>query len=303
MKRILVPVDYSENAQNALTSAFEIAHLAGAELILLHVFYPIMAPPAAHSAMDVIQSMEEGQARSLLDFVEQIRNSITIDSGKAGSFSTVPVKVIAKMGGAYEKILETIERYNVDLVLMGMQGGEAVSQALVGSTTISVMQKSRVPVLAVPKGSTFNQFATIVFAINLRKLHDKADLSFLRDFVKVFKANLQVLHLYRNETQQNTYEATQPLQHLVQQFEDIPYTVNFDVQENVARGIQNFIRAQKAELLVLVPQKHSMLERLLDKSVTGRITAHPLVPLLALPSNTLTPPDTTPETLVTHVQL
>ncbi|NEM97532.1 universal stress protein [Pontibacter burrus] len=303
MKKILVAVDYSENAQNALNYAFEIARIAGAELYLIHAFYPIMSPPAAHSAADVTQALEEGKGRSLLEFAEQTRQNLTIESGEAGRFSGVTIKAFAKMGGSYEKILEAIDRYTIDLVVMGMQGGEAVSQALLGSTTISVMQKSRVPVLAVPSGLTFNQFATIVFAINLSKIQARADLRFVSDFVKTFKANLQVLHLYRNETQQQTFDATYPLQLLTEQFKEIPYTFNFDVKENVAQGIQDFIRTEKADLLVLIPQKHTMLERLLDKSVTGRITAHPQVPLLALPPATLHPQVTNPESMVTQGQL
>lgn len=303
MKKILVAVDYSENAQNALNYAFEIARIAGAELYLVHAFYPIMSPPAAHSATDVIQALEEGKGRSLLEFAEQTRKNLTIESGEAGRFDAVAIKAFAKMGGSYEKILEAIDRYTIDLVVMGMQGGEAVSQALLGSTTISVMQKSRVPMLAVPGGITFNQFATIVFAINLSKLHARADLHFVSDFVKTFKANLQVLHLYRNQTQQYTFDATYPLQLLTEQFREIPYTINFDVNANVAQGIQDFIRTEKADLLVLIPQKHTVLERLLDKSVTGKITARPLVPLLALPPATLNPQVTNLEREVTQAQL
>lgn len=303
MKRILVPVDYSENAQNALAYAFEIARLAGAELMLLHVFFPSMSPSAAHNVTDVMEDMEEGKSRELLEFADQVRKILTIESEAPGRFDAVPVKVVAKLGGAYEKILETIERYDTDLVVMGMQGGEAVSQALLGSTTISVIQKSRVPVLAVPKGVDFNQFATIVFAIDLRKLNATTNLRFLSDVVQIFKANLQVLHVYRNETQQNTFDTTPPLQHLVDQFEHIPYTVNFDVQENVAAAIQQFIRAKRADLLVLIPQKHTILDRLLDKSITGKITARPLVPLLALPADTLLNQGNAQEPLVTHVPL
>ncbi|MBB6611880.1 universal stress protein [Pontibacter sp. Tf4] len=294
MKNIIVPVDYSENSRNALTYAFEIAQLAGARIILFHAFYPIMSPPAAYDAMDVIKALEEGKTKALLEFGVLTKQDLNTRSSEEGKFDTVPLKAVARMGGSYEKILEAIATFEADLVIMGMQGGDAIAQALLGSTTISVMQASQVPVLAVPKGVHFDKFATIVFAVNLSKLHAQADLHFLSHFVQTFKANLQVLHLYKNEAQRDTFDTTQPLQHLTEQFKAIPYTINFDVQEDVARGIQNFIRTEKADLLVLIPQPHNMVARLLDKSVTGRITARPRVPLLALPASTLQPgkPDT-----------
>lgn len=45
-----------------------------------------------------------------------------------------------------------------------------------------------------------------------------------------------------------------------------------------------FVQEQQADLLILIPQKHPFLERVLDTSVTWKILSKPFVPLLALPS-------------------
>lgn len=214
MKTILVPIDFSASSRNSFCYALELASRSNAEVILFNVFFPVMSPPATYEAADVIVALEEGKVKELELFSDASRKGIcdetrlqaaataaTDVSEKIAALDKVKVRCVAKMGGSYEKILEAITQYQVDLVVMGMQTGEAVSQAILGSTTISVMQESQVPVLAIPQGVTFRSFKSVVFAINLRKLPATADLHLLRDFVKMLGAKLEVPHLYRTNEQ------------------------------------------------------------------------------------------------------
>ncbi|MCX2740342.1 universal stress protein [Pontibacter anaerobius] len=287
MKTILVPIDYSDNSQNALAYALDIARITGAEIILFHAFYPIMTPPASINATDVILALEEGKARSLEDFGLAIRAEVGVAQGQAETYNSIPMKSVARMGDSYEMIVEAIHKYNTDLVVMGMQGGGPINQTLLGSTTISVMQESPVPILSVPENIPFRHFSKVVFATNLSKIPTNADLHLLRDFLKAFDAKLKILHLYRNNLQVASFDPGAALELLAEKLKGIEMECSFDIQDEVAEGIQRFIRQQQADLLVLIPQRHNFMSRLLDRSVTGKITAHPQVPLLALPAATL----------------
>ncbi|WP_161888369.1 universal stress protein [Pontibacter russatus] len=300
MKTILVPIDYSDNSLNILTYALEIARVAGMDVIAFHAFFPIVSPPAAYDAADVVMALEEGKAKELESFAEDARQlaaqayasqSSTITG--TGTDRTIPdfngikISCVTRMGGAFEQIMRAIRLYKADLVVMGMQEGEALSQALLGSTTISVMQESNVPVLAVPKGAIYKGFGSVLFAADLHHVNARTDLHLLRDFMEPFQPKLQVLHLYRTEKQFEEFEAQGALEALSRNFRDVSYNVSFDLREDVAAGIQEYIKEQRADLLVLIPQKHTFFERLLGKSITGKITAYPSVPLLALPSSIL----------------
>ncbi|WP_276496358.1 universal stress protein [Pontibacter litorisediminis] len=288
MKTILVPIDYSNNSRNALAYALEIARVTGAELVLFHAFYPIMTPPASLNATDVILALEEGKARSLEDFGRINLAEIGTANGHLGAYKNLRLKAVAKMGGSYEMILEAIRQQEAELVVMGMQGGGALSQALLGSNTISVMQESKVPILAVPENIPFHRFEKVLFATNLSKMPATADLEPLRDFVMAFQAKLHVLHLYRNNLQLASFDPHMAQEQLAAKLQGIEMSFAYDISEEVASDIQQHIQELQADLLVLIPQRHNFLERLLNKSVTGKITAHPLVPLLALPASTLT---------------
>jgi nucleotide-binding universal stress UspA family protein len=298
MKTILVPIDYSEDSKNALSYALEIARITGSEIILFHVFYPIVSPPAAYDVADVVLALEEARTKDLATFasttIQELSERSAITNGKQG-YDDVSLRSVARMGIAYEMILKAVDKYKVDLVIMGMQGGGSISQAILGSTTISVMQAGLVPVLAIPKRVPYSPFQSVVFAVNLKKLPADVDLRMLRKFLLAYKAQLHVLHLYRTKEQQVKFDALPALENIAEKLEGVSYEAAFDVVEDVAAGIQQFIQENAADLLVMLPQKHNFIGRLFDRSVTGRITAHPLVPLLALPFGSLQPVATTAE--------
>lgn len=292
MKNILVPIDYSEDSKNALSYALEIARITGSEIILFYAFYPIVSPPATYDVADVVLALEEARTKDLATFASKTMLELakkSDQSDKDPGYDKVSIRSVAKMGTAFELIVKAIDRYKVDLVIMGMQGGGAISQAILGSTTISVIQAGLVPVLAIPKGVPYSPFKSVVFAVNLKKLPATADLHMLRAFSLAYEAQLHVLHLYRNIEQRATFDAFPALKAISEKLEDVPYKAAFDVTEDVAAGIQRFIQEKEADLLVMLPQKHNFIERLFDRSITGKITAHPSVPLLALPSGTLQP--------------
>lgn len=298
MKTLLVPIDYSDNSQNALSFALETARMTGSDIMLFHAFFPVTSPPAAYDVADVVRALEEARTKDLAAFARTAMQELAEKTATTNAISghdKVSIRSVAKMGTSFELILKALDEYKVDLVIMGLQGGGAISQAVLGSTTLSMMQASLVPVLAIPKGVSFTPFKSVVFAVNLSKLPAAADLRLLRDFLLACEAKLHVLHLYQNDEQQVKFDARPALENIAGKLEGVAYEVSFNVVEDVAADIQQFIQEKAADLLVLLPQKHNFIQRLLDKSVTGRITAHPLVPLLALPFGSLLPVATTTE--------
>jgi nucleotide-binding universal stress UspA family protein len=202
-------------------------------------------------------------------------------SKKAG----IEIRSICKFGFAFDEILKAVDVHRADLVIMGMRGGGAIRRALLGRTTLSVMRDVHVPVLAIPLNACYEQFKNIVFAADLSKLPSHLVLDTLREFVKTFKAKLQVLHLNKdNLQQQEEYKAMAALETLGDHLYDVDYKVTFQQRDDAAEALQEFIYNQHADLLVLVPQKHTVLEMLLNKSLTQRMMVRNFVPVLALPT-------------------
>lgn len=202
----------------------------------------------------------------------------------------IHITCVCSFGLTTEEILKGIRVYEADLVVMGMRGAGAISQALIGSTTMAIIQNSDTPVLAVPAHKKFKGLHSVVAAIDPVNLPDLHILSCLRAIVKAFESKLHVVHLYKEKVQQ---QERQPAQNMLGALQDNLQDIAFDVQvkqtENVTKGIREYVQEQQADLLVLLPREHSFLNRLLSKTTTMQVAAKPYLPLLTLPSNAAEP--------------
>lgn len=315
MKTILVPTDYSQEGHNALLWAMEIAQIAKAQIVLFHAFYQPVSYPYDKDYSAVVNELERQHNEKLEAYLSQtrlsLRNSIsisfksrveagalegsksqlsksgfhTIETDNASARKAeVQIRCVCKLGFAFDQILKAIDVHRVDLVVMGMKGIGALHMALLGRTTLHVMRDANVPVLAVPLHARFQGFKSIVFAADLFSLPSTAVLEALRQVVKLFNSHLQVLHLYHgNSLVIEKKKALAALDTLDRALYDLSFEVVFEQQEAVAEGVRGFVQEQQADLLVLIPQKHPFLERLLDTSVTRKMLTNPITPLLALP--------------------
>jgi len=313
MKRILVPTDYSQDAHDTLLYALEMACLTGSEIVLLHAFYQPISCPFGQDYSAVVNELERQKTKKLEAYAHKVRQSILGDfsleftsvaetrTREEGALSKsgfhtveldrtparkaeVKIRCVCKFGFAPEEILKAADVHQVDLVVMGMRGDGALRRALLGRTTLQVMREATVPVLAVPLHAPFEGFKSVIFAADLFRLPTSAVLEALRQFVKLFNSHLQVLHLYHESSLEREKEKALAVLNLLDfQLYDLHYEVAFKQGEDIAAGIQRYVQEQQADLLVLVPQKHPFLERLLGKSLTQKVWSTSAVPILALP--------------------
>ncbi|WP_125185166.1 universal stress protein [Botryobacter ruber] len=316
MKTILVPTDYSRQAQNALSYALEIAKETKAEIILFHAFYKTIYTPDTVEIDTMIAAMEAEKCRELEKYAETAKQALCKDfamqfistekvSSEAEALLTqtksgfhrieldtalakkedVKIRCVARFGLAFDQILIATQLYKADLVIMGMKGKGAFSSVFLGNTTIAVIQDSPVPVLAVPTDVPYKVLKNVVLALNLTLLPSNIALNWLRDFVAVIKSKLQVLHLYQEGSQQEVRDkAYKALDTLDVHLHDITYKVVFKQRDDVAEGLQQYVQEQRSDLLILIPSQHTFLEKLLNKSIVGKLSAQANVPLLSLPS-------------------
>ncbi|MCC9168821.1 universal stress protein, partial [Pontibacter harenae] len=319
---ILVPTDFSKDAHNALLYAIEIAQLLNAEIVLLNAFYQPVSFPYGKDYTTVINALEMEKAEKLEAYANEVRLSLvknfsveyctTITTGvaeeqdlsltKSGFHrvaiddavlkkAEVNIKCVCKYGVAEDEVIKAADVHKADLVVMGMCGNRALNRTFLGSTALHVMRKAQVPVLAVPIMVSYKGVKSIVFAADLLKLPSPRILSSLCEFVNVFSSRLHVLHVYKKNTLLVQKEdALAALDMLDQQLNNINYSVTFQQQDDIAEGVQGFVANKQHDLLVLIPQKHSFLEKLFKESVTSMVMTKAFIPLLAIPSDAAVQP-------------
>lgn len=132
---IVAPVDFSESSRLALVLAARLAHRCGARLLVFHAQDPLLSAAARVEGI----ALEEETRVELARFVRS--------APPAGDIATIHEVVI---GQAAPAIAEMAHANAIDLIVMGVRGMSGVERALFGSTTRGVLQRSDVPVLAVP---------------------------------------------------------------------------------------------------------------------------------------------------------
>lgn len=137
VRRIVVPVDFSDSSRDALRFALALAQALGASVDVLHV----LEPPSGMLSGAGSEALAEdpAEARALLrDFVTA--------AGGSGQVSTTER---VESGGAHDRIVSIAEQEGFDLIVMGTSGRTGRAQVLVGSVAETVVRTSTRPVLTV----------------------------------------------------------------------------------------------------------------------------------------------------------
>lgn len=141
VRRILVPIDFSDATDTAVQHAKEIALTYGAELDLLHVVEEPFYPPAYD-----LGSMSF-PTQDVLDRVEkQLGDMAREDIGYEH------VMVQAAAGYPPHEILDYIEDNDIDLTVLASHGRTGLDRILLGSVAERVLRQSPKPVFVVKPG-------------------------------------------------------------------------------------------------------------------------------------------------------
>jgi nucleotide-binding universal stress UspA family protein len=138
LRKILVPVDFSDCSRKALQYAIPFAHAFKAELLLLHVLEPYLPYPemtALDTATLQAESREYGE-KGLRKLQQSIGDEVVC-------------KIVLRLGKPHREIVEAAGELAVDLIIISTHGYSGLSRVMLGSTTERVVRSASCPVLGV----------------------------------------------------------------------------------------------------------------------------------------------------------
>jgi nucleotide-binding universal stress UspA family protein len=139
-KRVLVPLDGSELAEETLPHAAVHAGQFGGEIVLLKVLEPLPEPSMA--GRGAVRSAEVASAQLAEDYLEGIAAGLR-EQG-------IPAQTVTVEGKPYVEIIRFAEENEIDLVVMSTRGHSGLSRWLLGSVADRVARGATVPLLLVP---------------------------------------------------------------------------------------------------------------------------------------------------------
>jgi len=139
-KKILVPLDGSELAEEALDHAEKLAETFDAEVILLQVvaFMPIYGAPELVVPFVVDEKQQEAAEKYLTRLAEELK--------KSGLKVTTKVKVGMQVAA---EIIDCAKESGVDLIVMCTHGRSGITRWVLGSVAHKVLTRAETPILLV----------------------------------------------------------------------------------------------------------------------------------------------------------
>ena len=288
IRRILVPVDFSEHSDNACHFALGLANKLKAEIKLIYSYFnplvssePYMENNAVAFHLEHIIGDIAKEARKQMTSLKQRLQQ----EARNKQFGQLKITSTLDKGIPENVILQYIEKYDPGVVVMGTKGRGESRLDYIGSVTKAVIKKSNVPVLAIPEKSIFSGFDYINRVSTNFDDNDFNSLRKLMTLVRPFEMKIFCIHITEGEEEPMDQVKMNSLKEYFQEeYPDFEIYCHMIRHEDVVEGLQDYIEKQEIDLLALTTHKRGMIERLFNPGITRKMLFHTHIPLLVFHS-------------------
>jgi nucleotide-binding universal stress UspA family protein len=278
MNKILVPSDFSEQANNAFDLALDLSRKSGAALHLLHVVEPVtstvgMTMPGTYmdNSMDqvfMMQLMTRSKER-VQQFLEDPK------------YQDLPVTVETAVDRLSSKVDEYVKAHGIDLIVMGTKGAGGLEEILIGSNAEKVVRHSTCPVITVRTAPIPFEVKNIAFATNCEE-DAPAMINLLKSMQKFFDATLHLVTINTPAHFQTDRDIRKKQREYAEKCGLRNFTLNIYNDSDEERGITYFADDIHADLIALGTHGRSGLARLFSGSIAESVVNHAKRPVLTL---------------------
>ncbi|MCK0109267.1 universal stress protein [Flavobacteriaceae bacterium S0825] len=273
MKKIIVPIDFSEHSEYALKTAAKLAKEANAELLVLHML----------ELSDVIltesDSQQQQKAVFFLKLVEQ-KFETFLDKEYLKDVNVTP---IVKHYKVFSEVNDVAKEHDVDLIVMGSHGTSGFKEFFVGSNTERVVRNSQTPVLVIKNEIKDINFGTAVFATSFEEENVRPYLNATSMF-KALGAKLKLLYVnLPNEHFKSSVEIEKKIAEFLitadgnlDKLNDVAYQADYTVEQ----GVMNYANKVGADIIAIPTHGRKGISHFFAGSIGEDIANHSPLPVI-----------------------
>jgi nucleotide-binding universal stress UspA family protein len=275
IKKILVPVDFSETGMLAFEHASFMARLAKADLLLLHVLpiqeyhFEIPEPVMRIENHDEVNRVVE---QKLDELVQQVRE-------KYGCVA----RSLSTRGKVAHEIMEIAREEKVDLIVMGTHGASGFEEFFIGSNAHKVVTVAPCPVITVQTHAKKLGFSNIVLPID-RTSHSREKVDMTVRLAELFVSKIHIVGLLESN-EEHEFEKLQivldQVQHAVEKT-GLPFTRKTVKGNNLAAEALKYGSAVNADLIVIMTEHESEMTGIFLGARAKQIVNHSRIPVLSI---------------------
>ena len=277
MKTLLVPTDFSPNAESALYYAMGLARLHSCKLILLNA---IERFPQEEPLLEEINEEEEEEKTKILDRLRSVGKQIDYAGGITYEYCVETGKDVVTL------IVNAASKIKADMIVMGTKGDRGAVDFIFGTITSAVIEAAICPVLAIPAGIRFDKpvkkmtYATEFLQSDLAALKTAATLAAAWD------AELNIVHVHQESAinGEPEREVDQLGKFIKLTEKEISYKkLSFELLrgETAESRLIEYLNSGKTDMILLSTKHRNYFGRLLNGSLTQNLSRLAPVPLIA----------------------
>jgi nucleotide-binding universal stress UspA family protein len=284
VKRIMLPYDFSANADKALSHAAFMTTLFKAELYIVHVINKT-------ELVDIILPMLNIKTEKVIENLVNERMTEVCERIKK-QFG-VKAKPIISSGNKTTELVNLAEENKIDLIVMGTQGKDSKSEYFLGSTAYRLITKSPVPVMTIKNKVDKKGYPKILLPIDLSQ-HSRQKVNYAIAMAKAFSGKITVLALY-NEKEKNDKFKLEVIANQIEKLcesKGVLHSAYIDKTHHRVGKTTSFAKKHKCDLIVtMTDQELEGLEGILS-TYDHQMVHTSKIPVISIPPEINTDMDT-----------
>ncbi|MBN2481159.1 MAG: universal stress protein [Bacteroidales bacterium] len=290
IKKILVPVDYSECSDFACRYAIKIACKVGAEIKLLHTYYsPAFdlielagaVQTQSHLKEEVMINLEQSEKETAAKYIRELQEHIN-ECGFPGTkigYEIMP-------GVPEDEIIRCSESYEPDLVVMGTHGKGTGVGKIMGSVTAAVIKRIAYPIMSIPEKYTFVGEKNVKNVLYVTEFDESDFLSLkkLMNITEQLDLDIHCVHITEDPGEWDKVKMEGLMEYFRKSYGKSQVQYSFVSPKNLLEDLDQLIRDLNINILSLTSYHRNLFERLFKPDITKKLFYHTNIPLLVFHS-------------------
>lgn len=269
---ILVPTDFSSQAESALKVAAQIAKRNNAKIYLLH----ILELPSHLS--DLMTSSSSAPAPEAIFFMKQTHKKFE-EIMNQDYLKDLEVIETVSFEGVMQGIINSSIKNDADMIIMGSHGSSGFEELFIGSNAEKIVRTSKIPVLVIKEDCDIYTIQDFVYATNFDD-EDKPSLVAAHEFAKSINANLHLVWVNTANGFKTTHETETKMNLMTSDLPIENYSLNIYNDITVEKGIFNFAESIKAGMIGISTHGRKGISHFINGSLGEDVVNHARRPVL-----------------------
>lgn len=270
MKKILVPTDFSKEAENALKVAAQIAKKHDGEIYLLHMLeIPMQEIDTVNAHVEVPEVM----------FFMKMAHRKFKEIMDSDYLKNITVHEIVKPEASFNSVVDICHEHGAEIIIMGSHGASGFKEMFVGSNAEKVVRMSDIPVLVIKNEHDEFSIDDFVFASDFKN-DSKETYRQATELAAAFGANVHLLMVNTAGNFTTTQKAKERINAFIEDYTFKNYTINIYNDESVEKGILNFSKDIDADLIGISTHGRQGIAHFFNGSISEDLVNHAKRPVI-----------------------